>query len=443
LGRLTVVKTLALSKLTSLFLTIPNPSTNLIKDLQKMFFKFIWNDGPDKISRVTITQDVCNGGLRAVDVKKFIQALKVTWIRRLMQSNSKYSYLVSEICPFFQNCGKYGVEYIAREKKNVKNVFWTDVWDGYCAYVNSIPVNNWEQFLMQPVWLNPLFKVAGRPFEYKNYLRKGILFVNDFINDLGMFFTFAEFQRIFNVNTNFLQFEGILRSIKKIFSQPGLTNKDYKIQNPLMQISLNILTKDRKGSRSIYDVMVITQLQPKPQLKWQNNFPDVYFNWKTLYSLPFKVTKDPKLRWLQYRINHRILGTNTLLKKMNIRDNENCSFCNNFPETLCHLFWDCNIVKHFVMEVHQWLMSSIPNLNFELSKKTFLFGCPQFNIPCNNIILLLKYYIYRCKMAGVFLNLNAFQNHVKSLIVTEKFVAIQLVKLDTFTKVWQDFIRLS
>jgi len=67
---------------------------------------------------------------------------------------------------------------------------------------------------MQPVWLiNPLFKVAGRPFKYKNHLRKGI-FVNDFINDLGMFFTFAEFQKKFDVNTNFLQFEGIIRSIK-------------------------------------------------------------------------------------------------------------------------------------------------------------------------------------------------------------------------------------
>jgi len=44
---------------------------------------------------------------------------------------------------------------------------------------------------------------------------------------------------------------------------------------------------------------------------------------------------------------------------------------------------------------------------------------------------------------GVYLNLNAFQNHVKSLNITEKIVAIQSVKLDTFTKVWRDFIRLS
>jgi len=122
LGRITVVKTLELSKLNNIFLTIPNPSTSLITDLQKLFFKFIWNDGPDIISRVTITQDVCNSGLRAVDVRKFIQALKVPWIRRLMQSNSKHSYLVIEICPFLHNCSKYGVEYIAREKKNVKNI---------------------------------------------------------------------------------------------------------------------------------------------------------------------------------------------------------------------------------------------------------------------------------------------------------------------------------
>jgi len=102
-----------------------------------MFFKFIWNDGPDEISRVTFTQDVCNGGLRAVGVRKFIQALKVTWIRRVMESNSKYSYLVCEICPFLHNCSKYGVEYIAREKKKVKNVFQTYFWGGYCAFVIS------------------------------------------------------------------------------------------------------------------------------------------------------------------------------------------------------------------------------------------------------------------------------------------------------------------
>jgi hypothetical protein len=71
-------------------------------------------------------------------------------------------------------------------------------------------------------------------------------------------------------------------------------------------------------------------------------FCNIYLNWKSIYSLPLKVTKDPKLLWLQYRITHRILGTNVLLKNINIRNNDNCSLCNSNPETINHLFWECD-----------------------------------------------------------------------------------------------------
>ena len=41
LGRVTVVKSLLLSKLTFFILSIPNPPINTIKDLNTMFFNFI------------------------------------------------------------------------------------------------------------------------------------------------------------------------------------------------------------------------------------------------------------------------------------------------------------------------------------------------------------------------------------------------------------------
>ena len=62
-----------------------------------------------------------------------------------------------------------------------------------------------------------------------------------------------------------------------------------------MQASLYILIKDRKGSLSIYGVMVTTKIDPNSQLKWQNDFPDniiIYFNWELLHCLPVKETKD-------------------------------------------------------------------------------------------------------------------------------------------------------
>ena len=50
-----------------------------------------------------------------------------------------------------------------------------------------------------------------------------------------------------------------------------------------------------------------------------------------IFSLPFEVTKETSLRW----INHRILGTNYYLLKMNLTENDRCTFC--YPETITYL----------------------------------------------------------------------------------------------------------
>ena len=42
-GRITVIKSLALSKFIHLFLALPNPPGELIKRLDTLFFKFLWN----------------------------------------------------------------------------------------------------------------------------------------------------------------------------------------------------------------------------------------------------------------------------------------------------------------------------------------------------------------------------------------------------------------
>ena len=49
-GKVCVIKSLALSKLTHLFFTLHNPPKGLINKLNTLFFKFLWN-GPDKVKR--------------------------------------------------------------------------------------------------------------------------------------------------------------------------------------------------------------------------------------------------------------------------------------------------------------------------------------------------------------------------------------------------------
>ena len=84
-GKVTVIKSLALSKFIHLFLALPNPPDHMIKSLEKKFYKFIWNNGPDRIKRCNMIKNINDGD-------KFIMGLKVTWLRRVLTSNENCTW---------------------------------------------------------------------------------------------------------------------------------------------------------------------------------------------------------------------------------------------------------------------------------------------------------------------------------------------------------------
>ena len=97
LGRVTVVKSLILSKLTYLILCLPDPPYEFIKELNRKIFKFIWK-GIDKVSRNQMIQNYDQGGVRMVDVQSFIHALKITWFRRIIkQADTEWVNLFKKI----------------------------------------------------------------------------------------------------------------------------------------------------------------------------------------------------------------------------------------------------------------------------------------------------------------------------------------------------------
>ena len=50
-GKITIIKSVALSKCVHLFLSLPNPPGNLIQTLNKLLCKILWNTGTDRIKR--------------------------------------------------------------------------------------------------------------------------------------------------------------------------------------------------------------------------------------------------------------------------------------------------------------------------------------------------------------------------------------------------------
>ena len=66
-------------------------------------------------------------------------------------------------------------------------------------------------------------------------------------------------------------------------------------------------------------------IQPaKVQSKWNKYLLSPVGDWTTNHSIPFFCTSASKLRSFQFRILHRIIGTNILFMKMGIKDRDKC-----------------------------------------------------------------------------------------------------------------------
>lgn len=64
-------------------------NSQIIKQINDLFFEFLWNSKGDKIKRNVITQDYGNGGLRMIDIASFNKALKSVWIRKYLDESNK------------------------------------------------------------------------------------------------------------------------------------------------------------------------------------------------------------------------------------------------------------------------------------------------------------------------------------------------------------------
>ena len=102
IGKIAIVKSLALSQLTYMFSILPNPSQEFMKKVEKALFKFIWNNKPDKVKREVLYSTKENGGLKMTNIAHFSDALKIAWVKRYMQdeNNGKWKTIFKNEKPF-------------------------------------------------------------------------------------------------------------------------------------------------------------------------------------------------------------------------------------------------------------------------------------------------------------------------------------------------------
>ena len=103
-GKITVFKTLAISKIVHLALVkiIPN---SVIFELDKIKKHFIWKNDSPKIKQDTLCKDYENGGLKDVDITFKIISLQCSWVKRLYD-NSIHDWKIIPLHIITQKLGK-------------------------------------------------------------------------------------------------------------------------------------------------------------------------------------------------------------------------------------------------------------------------------------------------------------------------------------------------
>ena len=139
-GKITIVKSSALSKFVHLFISLPDQPSELLKELEKRFYKFIWNKGPDRISRRVLIKNVSSGGLRMIHIPNFVIALKSSWFRRvLMQSNNSSWLELSKV--EFPKLLSVGGQYAESLSNHLANPFWTDLLSHWTFSVKKLTLS--------------------------------------------------------------------------------------------------------------------------------------------------------------------------------------------------------------------------------------------------------------------------------------------------------------
>ena len=162
LGKITVIKTLLLPILNHLFISIPNPSEQIIKELNNIFFLiFLW-DGPAKIKQNVVVKQYCEGGLRTINLKAFINSMKLTWLRRVILSNGPWQSIVNDTI----NLNKllvFGSCYANDVQNKIKNKFWIDVLRAYSDVLQLSGENTEYYILSSPIFYNNTVTIGSKP----------------------------------------------------------------------------------------------------------------------------------------------------------------------------------------------------------------------------------------------------------------------------------------
>lgn len=436
IGKITLIKSLFMSRLVYVLTSLPNPKPETVQEIQNIFWKFLWDGKPDKIKRSTLLQSYGSDGLNMISVKHFIQSLKISWLQRLWSANVtlcqifKHSvgYDLSEILMF-------GSAMLKKVKSRIRNPFWIDVIAAWEIFVRSYrPVG--EEMVRERIWFSDhsRFKTSI----IRSWDSRGIRFIGDIWNFMSnQIMLRAEIENTYSIHISFLDYESLLRSLSNTLRH---VNTPTDFAQPTLPPRIELVTNQNKIGKLAYSILIANEIEHNDNNcrdKWVQDIGD--YEKGSLLKLTI-ATRSVRLRNFHYKLIRRIIARNRLLYVCGISEDPNCSFCGRNEETIYHLFWECPISQNFIRDISRAFL--VVGYDIKITRQTW-FLLKYCNSLDTLILTLAKYVLYRAKLMETRPSVAHFRAALLSEKEIEHYVAALDNKLDTHIKKWTPLERID
>ena len=355
LGKITILKSFGLSLFIYIMQSI-GISEEKLQEINTIFFRFIWKkryDGKrafERVKRKTVCSSHEFGGLNMTDIKDLQKSFLLEWAERLLGSEIKQWKSIPNF--IFKRIGgrsAFNSNVPSKQFKGIhllKNEFWSRVLRTWldCKYlINS---NSQNLDINSPIFNNRNILYKNESIFNEHCCLKSICQLKDVVINRNVI-DFQTFKSKFGSRPDAILVHNIILNAINSYSK----NKDFSVMCKTGEYDVffgDNLVEEIKRICFLKLIRKYDKEKPLIEEVWTKRY--TYTFHQQFWLISFQCTKETRLIVLQWKILHDIYPTGTLLKKMKLKENDLCKFC-DMRDTPLHFFFECKYVSGLWHEV--------------------------------------------------------------------------------------------
>lgn len=111
------------------------------------------------------------------------------------------------------------------------------------------------------------------------------------------------------------------------------------------------------------------------------NIDITHKKWDCICENIKRVSRDIKIRLIQFKILNRFYWIPPRLFRLKLRDNADCWKCCSSEGNLLHLLWECPMIKNYWLKIHDCI-ENITWTSLEFCPRLYVLNDPQMTSNC-------------------------------------------------------------